>query len=406
MQKNTKDFFVKKKEWSEVKDALLECYLKPYFTKILHTYKPINYVDCFAGQGKFDDGKPGSPILALNIIAGCMKSVKSKKRFSFPKVHKYFIERDYADALKENLKGYRNVSVLEGTYQERIREILEHKTNENVFLYVDPFGIKCLDFNLYDYYKNSNFSTIELLINFNSFGFIREACRVKKKENANISEIDSIINNIGGLGTLVESEQELNNIAGGDYWVQIIEEFYQDKITCYEAEKKFSEMYCNKLKERFKYVVNMPIRLKAGQQPKYRMIHVTNNEDGCLLMVQNICNRWKNLSSIQIKNSAPSLFEENIENEIIDESYTRGIILEQLKKYTTPIHMNNFLSELFTNQGIFTTWAILQKTIRAMEKSGEIYLRRNPEFTNTGKKATFINESKKENHSVEIWIQK
>jgi hypothetical protein len=33
MQKNTKDFFVKKKEWSEVKDALLECYLKPYFTK-------------------------------------------------------------------------------------------------------------------------------------------------------------------------------------------------------------------------------------------------------------------------------------------------------------------------------------------------------------------------------------
>lgn len=406
MQKNTKDFFVKKKEWSEVKDALLECYLKPYFTKILHTYKPINYVDCFAGQGKFDDGKAGSPILALNIIAGCMKSVKSKKRFNFPKVSKYFIERDYADALKENLKGYRNVSVLEGTYQEKIKGILENKSDENVFLYVDPFGIKCLDFDLYDYYKNSNFSSIELLINFNSFGFIREACRVKKMENAKISEIDSIINNIGGLGALVESEQELNNIAGGDYWVQIIEEFYQDKITCYEAEKKFSEMYCNKLKERFKYVVNMPIRLKAGQQPKYRMIHVTNNEDGCLLMVQNICNRWKNLSSIQIKNSAPSLFEENIENEIIDESYTKEIIIGQLKKYDTPVHMNNFLSELFTNQGIFTTWTILQKTIRAMEKSGEIILKRTPEFTSTGKKAKYINESRKDNHSVEIWIKK
>lgn len=403
MQKDTKDFFVKKKEWSEVKDALLECYLKPYFTKIIHTHKPINYVDCFAGKGKFDDGKNGSPLLALNIIANCMRSTK---RFYYPKISKYFIERDYADTLKQNLKGYKNVFIKEGTYQDNIREILEHKDDENVFLYIDPFGIKCLDFELFDFYSKSRFSSIELLINFNSFGFIREACRVKKLENTEISEIDSILTNIGGLGALIESEQELNNIAGGDYWVKIIEDFYQKKITCYEAEKKFSDLYCNKLKERFKYVVNMPIRLKAGQQPKYRMIHVTNNEDGCLLMVQNICNRWKNLFSIQIKNTAPSLFEENIENEIIDESYTKDIIIEQLRQYNSPVHMNIFLSELFTSKGIFTTWSILQKTIRSLEQSNEIFIKRTPERTPTGKKSTFINESRKDNHTVEIWIKR
>ena len=67
MKKDTADFFVSKKEWSEVKDALLECYLTPYITKIIHTHKTVNYIDCFAGKGKFDDGKLGSPILALNI---------------------------------------------------------------------------------------------------------------------------------------------------------------------------------------------------------------------------------------------------------------------------------------------------------------------------------------------------
>lgn len=69
MLKDTKNFFVKKKEWSEIKDELLACYLTPYLSKILNTRKPVNYIDCFAGKGKFDDGKLGSPLIALKIIS-------------------------------------------------------------------------------------------------------------------------------------------------------------------------------------------------------------------------------------------------------------------------------------------------------------------------------------------------
>lgn len=399
MQKDTKNFFVRKKEWSEVKDALLECYLTPYITKIIHTHKTINYVDCFAGKGKFDDGKFGSPILALNIIANCMRK---NNGFSFPKINKYFIERDYSIELKENLKNYSNVNVINGTYQDNIKNILRHKNGENVFLYIDPFGIKCLDFSLYDFYSKSDFSSMEMLINFNSFGFIREACRIKKMETTHISEIDTIIKKIGGLEQDVESEQELSNIAGGDYWIKIIEDFYLRKITCYEAEKKFSEAYCNKLKERFKYVVNMPIRLKVGQQPKYRMIHATNNEEGCLLMVQNICNRWENLSDIQTKNNGQSLFEENIENEIIDDSFTKEIILTHLQKYDSPVHMNQFLAELFTTKGVFTKWKSLQKVFKNLEINNEIIFIRNPKITKTGKPSTFIYENIKNRQFVEI----
>lgn len=49
MAKDNKDFFKKKKEWSEIKDKLLGCYLQPYFQKLLMSHKPIMYVDCFAG---------------------------------------------------------------------------------------------------------------------------------------------------------------------------------------------------------------------------------------------------------------------------------------------------------------------------------------------------------------------
>lgn len=51
MAKKNDDFFVEKKQWSKVKDELLGCYLKPYVAKILHTHKPLAYVDCFAGKG-------------------------------------------------------------------------------------------------------------------------------------------------------------------------------------------------------------------------------------------------------------------------------------------------------------------------------------------------------------------
>ena len=68
MAKNQRDFFKKKNEWSEIKDTLLRCYLPQYFQKLLVSGKPIFYIDCFAGKGKFDDGNDGSPLIAMQII--------------------------------------------------------------------------------------------------------------------------------------------------------------------------------------------------------------------------------------------------------------------------------------------------------------------------------------------------
>lgn len=69
MSKKNDDFYKEKKQWSKIKDRLLGCYLMPYLSKILATKKPVFYVDAFAGKGMFDDGNPGSPVIALEIIS-------------------------------------------------------------------------------------------------------------------------------------------------------------------------------------------------------------------------------------------------------------------------------------------------------------------------------------------------
>jgi three-Cys-motif partner protein len=64
----TKDFFKKKKGWSFLKDEIFKYYLTPYIAKIMTAKRPLYIIDCFAGQGRFNDGNIGSPVIIANKI--------------------------------------------------------------------------------------------------------------------------------------------------------------------------------------------------------------------------------------------------------------------------------------------------------------------------------------------------
>ena len=147
MSKRNDDFFAEKKDWSRVKDKLLGAYLPVYFAKVIHTRKPIVYIDCFAGAGKFTkDNEDGSPRIALKA----REMAIAKSTYPTPKIDMYFIEPIYADVLRRNLAdfssddGYGKIHVLKDTYENAVPKILSGITDANVFLYVDPFGIKYL----------------------------------------------------------------------------------------------------------------------------------------------------------------------------------------------------------------------------------------------------------------------
>lgn len=390
MAKKNDDFFKEKKSWSEVKDSLLGNYLKPYLQKILHTRKSIVYVDCFAGKGAFEDGQLGSPLIALQTMQDCLNHTTMSDWHIEP----YFIDLNYADDLKVNLKEYPGINIVSGKYEDEICTILEEKRGCNVFLYVDPYGIKALDFTLFDCFATHGFNSIELLINMNSFGFIREGCRVL---GVNFDDNDIFEDLVEYDSThLVADENSklaLNKIAGGDYWIRIIEAKRRNTITAYDAEAQFADEYCKRLRQGYSYVLNMPLRIKRGQVPKYRMIHATNHADGALLMVDNIFGRWELMKDIQTGGQI-QIWEENVENEMIDEADVRQKIIAHISTFCTAARLNQVMADFYSTYGVICRTKTVKDVYRDLEKSGELVVLRRPSTTPKGRLATYFADEK------------
>ena len=143
MPKDNSNFFKHKKIWSEVKDELLGCYMVPYFNKILSMGNPILYVDCFAGKGKFDDGKLGSPLTALQSLDKSIEAYHG--RHPMPTVGMKFIELNHYQDLDANIPPQHRgrCEVIGGKFEDHIKPILQNALSLNrtlnVFLYVDPY---------------------------------------------------------------------------------------------------------------------------------------------------------------------------------------------------------------------------------------------------------------------------
>lgn len=407
MAKKNDDFFVEKKPWSKVKDELLGCYFKPYVQKILYTYKPLIYIDCFAGKGKFDDGNPGSPLIALDIMKQCLSSTTMT---GTPRIGAAFIDLNYASDLQDNLKDYPGVKIVSGKYEQKIDELLEGKSGCNVFLYIDPYGIKGLDCSRFDKFASGQFNSIELLINMNSFGFMREGCRVLEAQ-FKTDDTDLFNDLVEYEPTVLDtsdnsiqaSMQALNDIAGGDYWQKIVEQYKKKEINGYEAEEYFADQYCQRLSQSYTYVLNMPIRIQKGQHSKYRMIHATNHPDGCLLMVDNICNRWQLLQQLQTGGQL-SLWDEDINNQPIDEAEITNKIVNHFSQYDNWISLSIALAVFFVKHGVICSTGDVTRVLKKLEKAERIDVMRNPSTTNTGKPSAFMQEGKGKTVSVK-WVR-
>lgn len=401
MPKDNRNFFEKKKIWSEVKDELLGCYLVPYFNKILSMGNPVLYIDCFAGKGKFDDGKDGSPLTALQSLDKSIAAYHGKH--PIPPVFMKFIELNHAADLTTNLAGQPTgrCEIISGRFEDNIIPLLQKSISTyrqlNVFLYVDPYGVKVLNASLFGSLSVA-FSTAELLINLNSFGFIREACRVKKvsfreREDEVFSDLEEYDSSI------LNSIQELDKIAGGNYWQGIIDKYSSGEIDCYDAEKEFSRSYKERLKQNYTYVLDMPIRLKPGQHPKYRMVHVTNHPDGCILMADNIAKRTDRLVVETQSGGQMSFLQQTAENETVSEDMLMEKVKELLESTTSYTRLNQFLANFYNQYGVLCDLSRLSSgrngsILKTLEKARYIDVQREPPYTDKGKPSTFWQEQK------------
>lgn len=404
MAKDNKDFFKSKNSWSEIKDRLLGCYLAPYFQKLLTSRKPICYVDCFAGQGKFDDGKPGSPIIALQTRDTCLGRMSPENTKGT--INVCFIELNYAQKLSENIAVFKNgngyLSIISGKYEEQIEKILADKRGANVFLYIDPYGIRALDYGLFEKLNSYGFNSLEILINFNSFGFFRDACRAMGVGYINdeaLRDLDDLVEyEPTEINSSLQSSELLSKIAGGDYWKDIVAKYNRGQIDGYKAERIFSTEYKSQLRQRFSYVLDMPVRLKSGHRPKYRMIHVCNHEDGCYLMAENMQRRKDELFINIQQNRQPSLFDcvdtitSTVENELMSIDEIKKLLIEHLTPVTGDIGLKKLLSGFVNEYGLLCDFKMLHSILGNLQQCNIIDIIRIPATTSTGKPSTFWEE--------------
>ena len=79
----------------------------------------------------------------------------------------------------------------------------------------------------------------------------------------------------------------------------------------------------------------MPIRLKAGQRPKYRMIHVCDHEAGCFLMAQNMQKRKDELFINIQQQGQLSIFDMGTfgTSSVEGETYTKDEIADKVRAH-------------------------------------------------------------------------
>ena len=271
-EKEKEDFFDRKKPWSKIKDNILTKYIEPYLNKIKELKRPIVIVDGFAGPGKFNDGSEGSPL----IICRRINEEKERLKINIPIIG-IFIDKKkrHYTALKNNLQEYidkETAFVFHEDFGNLIEEIIEIVKDSSVLFYLDPFGIRGIEFDkLQKIFERVNIASTEVLINFNYISFVRQA------GNWNVDDSIEEIKKKVRMAKLDNAK----NVMGGDYWLDIVE---NPLLSPPERELAVVEAYKEKYKIYFRYVCSCPVKEKDANVAKYHLIFASRHFDALDLM--------------------------------------------------------------------------------------------------------------------------
>jgi three-Cys-motif partner protein len=140
-------FFDRFKSHTQQKHDVLEAYMAAWAMILLQDFPRVWFVDGFAGKGKDEDGRHGSPLIACEVAESVRSAfaLQGKNR----KLRVVAIESSTrrAKALRANLATYVDSGVAEvirGDVWETIEGVLKRSDEEPLLLFVDPFGLKGL----------------------------------------------------------------------------------------------------------------------------------------------------------------------------------------------------------------------------------------------------------------------
>lgn len=247
-------FFKEKRSWSKVKDRIVSDYVSCYLNTVHRLNRPIVLVDAFSGPGRFGDGTDGSPLLICKAIAEISKRQGRKVGASC-----VFSDSRQAhrEALRFNLAEFIQVGLCGnpfGECSEAIAHAIDTYRTSTIFFYLDPFGIKDIEFEMIRqiFERNPKQST-EVLINFNFRTFMRmsgnwsyDATAADVTEKVKNSKIETV-----------------NKTMGGDYWQAIVMDPRLNKL---DREDAVMQAYLERLRKHVRFAYAIPVKERTPDQ--------------------------------------------------------------------------------------------------------------------------------------------
>ncbi len=175
------------------KHEILRRYLGAWFAILGSKFPGINYIDGFAGPGRYKGGEEGSPILALKIAAG-HKAVSKFREVSFLFVEKEKARADFLIKEVDNISIPANfqTEIKNDEFEIALCEILDDLEKKEMilaptFAFIDPFGFKGLSYSLIERILANQSS--EVFINFMDNSINRWTTTSDKKTQQRIIEL-------------------------------------------------------------------------------------------------------------------------------------------------------------------------------------------------------------------------
>ena len=263
-------FFSEKKAAAVLKHGILSRYVLPFATKVASRSKDgrVVVLDGYAGEGRYDDRSPGSPIYMIES-ARAHAAQKGGPR----SLELIFIEREKPRvaklrALLEEEAPDVEWQTLQGSVEDHLDDVLKQAEGVPFFAFLDPCGLGLtFDDIVHKIYgrPDGNYSPgTEILVNFSAEAVRRIGGRLKEPEDAK-----------GRNATLAR----MDAVCGDDWWRAV----YQGAANPEEASELIASEYFHRL-IKATGAIGWVVEVKNAehQQPKYSLVFLSRHPDGLL----------------------------------------------------------------------------------------------------------------------------
>jgi len=258
------EFFETKQAAAILKHAILKRYLHPYAMKTgtNSLNRRVAFVDGYAGEGRYVDGKEGSPALAM---------LTARNLAGHRQLECTFVEADPTafarlTSVVQAEAGACVVATIAGDISDHLDDILTRVNGIPVFIFLDPFGLMIPFTAVAKIFKRPGTigaPATEVLINFNASGLRRIAgLLTSDKENP------------GRDASLARMDE----VCGGTWWREQWLQHGDDRVAAEEAViRQYARMIFAATRCGF-WITH--VKRRQGHRPVYYLILLTRHRDG------------------------------------------------------------------------------------------------------------------------------